>query len=202
MERNIQLGDGSVPDRWEDKPQPKTYITEAALVSIGIGKKAAEVFTPYFNKYANIFSITQKQFNAFLAQVLHESGGIKYVKEIWSNTSWQKAYEGHVGLGNTQPGDGKWFLGRGLIMITGRKNYTACSKALFGDDRLIKTPQLLEVPEYAVASAYWYCFDYAKLADEFETEGIEDETRLINGKQMLGLEDRKKWLRKINDIVK
>jgi putative chitinase len=87
---------------------------------------------------------------AFLAQVAHESGSLKYVREIASG----EAYEGRKDLGNTQPGDGKLFKGRGLIQITGRANYGEVGKAL--DFDFIKEPEKLEMPGAASMSAAWF----------------------------------------------
>ena len=61
----------------------------------------------------------------FLAQVMHESGGLRYVREIWGPTKAQARYEGRKDLGNTQPGDGKRFMGRDVIQVTGRANHRA-----------------------------------------------------------------------------
>ena len=85
-----------------------------------------------------------KRVAGFIAQIGHESGQLKYVREIWGPTKAQTKYEGRADLGNTVAGDGSKYRGRGLIQITGRANYMACGEALGLD--LIKQPELLEKP--------------------------------------------------------
>jgi putative chitinase len=117
---------------------------------------------------------------AFLAQIGHESGRLQYVHEIWNPAQcpWQARYEGRADLGNTQPGDGYRFRGRGLIQITGRANYSACGADLGLD--LEAEPQLLEQPGNAARSAawYWHTRQLNTLADAQNMRGI---TRAING---------------------
>lgn len=187
-------------------------ITKEILkaASANITDKACEVFLPYINKFSGSYNLSKQAFAAFLAHLIHESGGFRYVREIWGNTSWQKRYERDFGsswksglkrtdrnftafnLGNSEVGDGKRFMGRGLLQITGKANYMACSVGMFCDNRLMKNPQLLEVPEYAVQSAFWWCFELRELGDEFETWDMQDDTRKINGSAMLGLDERGK----------
>lgn len=113
---------------------------------------------------------------AFLAQIAHESGSLRYVREIASG----EAYESRKDLGNTQPGDGKRYKGRGLIQITGRANYRQCGQALFGDDRLLEMPTLLEDTVAACRSAawFWHSRSLNPLAD---TGAFRAITRVING---------------------
>ncbi|WP_198116941.1 glycoside hydrolase family 19 protein [Massilia rhizosphaerae] len=111
---------------------------------------------------------------AFIAQIAHESGQFRYVRELASGA----AYEGRIDLGNTMKGDGVRFRGRGLIQITGRTNYKACGAALGLD--LILYPELLEQPMYACRSAGWFWKTHGlnELADAGDQVKI---TRRING---------------------
>jgi hypothetical protein len=59
-------------------------------------------------------------------------------------------------MGNTDIGDGFKYRGRGLIQITGKALYSQCSQALFGDDRLVKDPDLINDPKVAAEAAAWY----------------------------------------------
>lgn len=113
----------------------------------------AGVFLAPLNNVMTEFGIdTPAREAAFLAQIAHESGSLRYTAEIASGA----LYEGRADLGNTEPGDGRRFKGRGLIQITGRTNYQACSVALYGDTRLLQEPQLLERVEDACRSAGWF----------------------------------------------
>ena len=117
--------------------------------------QSAGVFVSALNTAMNHYQIVGlKRVAAFIAQIGHESGQLKYVKEIWGPTKAQVKYEGRVDLGNTVVGDGSKYRGRGLIQITGRANYEACGEALALD--LINHPELLEKTQHACMSAAWF----------------------------------------------
>lgn len=119
---------------------------------------------------------------SFLSQIGHESGQLRYVRELASG----EAYEGRKSLGNSQPGDGVRYKGRGLIQITGRANYTACMMAL--DIDCLEHPELLEQPINACRSAAWFWWSHGlnALADAGNQIAV---TRRINGGTN-GLADR------------
>lgn len=127
---------------------------------------------------------------AFIAQAGHESMGFSRTREIWNpkQVPAQARYEGRADLGNTQPGDGMRFMGRGLIQITGRANYAKVSKALGVD--FVRNPQLLERDDYAaLASASWWyehgCNELADAGDflalSIRINGKNKNTGLPNG---------------------
>ncbi|OPB02381.1 MULTISPECIES: glycoside hydrolase family 19 protein [Pseudomonas fluorescens group] len=135
---------------------------------------------------------TAKRQAAFLAQVGHESGQLQYVRELGSDQYLSKYDTGALAakLGNTPEadGDGQRYRGRGLIQVTGHDNYLRCSLALFGDERLLRRPELLEQPQWAAESAAWFWSvnGLNALADQDQFNTI---TRRING-GLNGLEDR------------
>jgi putative chitinase len=131
---------------------------------------------------------TRLRIAAFLAQIGHESGSLVYSKELGGPSYFAK-YDGRKDLGNTQPGDGAKFCGRGLIQVTGRANYAKASQALFGDDRLLRKPDLLEEPLWAAKSAVWF-WTSRNLNPLADADRFTDITRAINGGTN-GLEDRK-----------
>lgn len=125
---------------------------------------------------------------AFIAQVGHESGRLVYVRELWGPTPVQRRYEGRKDLGNTNPGDGFRYRGRGLIQVTGRTNYARCGAALGID--LVDAPALLERPDNAALSAAWF-WTSRGLSELADTGDFERITRRING-GLNGLNDRLK----------
>lgn len=153
---------------------------------------------------------TRPRLTMWLAQCAHESAGFSRLVEnmnysaeglrrVWPNRfdsrlAQECAYDGEKiaavvymhRMGNTQPGDGWRFRGRGLIQITGRDNYTECGVAL--DLPLTERPDLLLRPEHAAASAgwFWYSRGCNELADATDYAGI---TRKING-GLNGMADR------------
>ncbi|WP_371355604.1 glycoside hydrolase family 19 protein [Pseudomonas chlororaphis] len=156
------------------------------------GPKAG-VFVPALNTAMIHRQInTPKRMAAFLAQIGHESGQLLYVRELGGAQYLSKYDTGKLAekLGNTPAadGDGQKFRGRGLIQITGHNNYRQCSLGLFEDERLLRTPELLEQPQWAAESAAWFWQQNGlnELADRDQFNTI---TRRING-GLNGLEDR------------
>lgn len=134
---------------------------------------------------------------AFLAQVAHESGQLRLLREIWGPTPAQRRYEGRADLGNSESGDGKRFMGRGLIQVTGRKNYLLCGFCLHLD--LLTHPELLELPVHSAASAgwYWHTRSLNRFADAGDFVGM---TRAING-GINGIAERRAFWAKAKTVL-
>ncbi|MBC7509673.1 MAG: glycoside hydrolase family 19 protein [Ferruginibacter sp.] len=151
----------------------------------------------YINKYARKFGITTpKRMAGFVAQAVHESDGFKALKE-YGPDSYFKKYEFNKGLGNNVAGDGLKFKGRGIFQTTGRANYAQYSKLIFGDERLLDNPEILEQPEYAVLSAMHF-WDQRKLNKEADVMDVNKISQKING----GKKGRAERIKLYNQAIK
>lgn len=173
------------------KPKPKPHpaphpappppgkagdLTKAQLLAImPLAKRVADAYLPHLNFAMREASITTPlRRAAFLAQLAHESLQLKFMEEIASGA----AYEGRVDLGNTHPGDGRRFKGRGPIQLTGRNNYRDAGRALGID--LLANPKRAADPDvgFRVAGWFWTTRGLNALADKRDFDRI---TRRING---------------------
>jgi len=91
-----------------------------------------------------------------------------------------KVYGNRMGNGSEATQDGWRYHGRGLIQITGKENYTACSNALYGDNRLVDSPELLCGQDGAIRSACWY-WNSRDLNSYADNQDMVTITKRING---------------------
>lgn len=148
----------------------------------------------FFNKHADTYGVnTALRICHFIAQAAHESAHFMTLEEYASGA----AYEGRKDLGNTQPGDGKRYKGRGIFQLTGRANYSVYGKLLGVD--LENNPELAETPEISVLTALEY-WKNRKLNEYADKDDIKAVTKRINGGYN-GLEDRTKYLKKIKELI-
>lgn len=160
----------------------------AAAMPSALAERVAAFVSP-LNTAMDTFHIdTPNRRAGFLAQVCHESGSLRYTRELADGM----AYELRADLGNTQPGDGPRYKGRGLLQVTGRANYHACAVAL--DMDLIAHPELLEVPDGAARSAGWF-WSAKGLNQYVDSDRFGSLCKAVNGGYN-GLDDRiQHWLR-------
>jgi len=98
-------------------------------------------------------------------------------------------------LGNTEPGDGFKYRGRGFIQLTGKANYSAASKAIYGDDRLVKNPDMLNDPQVAADVSAWFMkksqTSMAKSMGIDTKNMTQDQANLLATSQIAGGDVRK-----------
>src|SRR6266850_4754790 len=162
------------------------------MPNCGAEKRAA--YLPCIQQAMEEFEITPYlRATAFLAQLAHESAELRYMEEIASGA----AYEGRKDLGNTQPGDGKRYKGRGPIQLTGRANYAKYGQLLGLD--LVNDPTVAATKEvgFRIAGQFWKLNGLNQLADQQEFKAI---TKRINGGYN-GLDDRIKYYERAKKIL-
>ena len=165
------------------------YTQDELQRVLGITAKLAKVFLEPLNQSCVIAEVqTKEQACMYLAQLGHESGCFRYTKEIYGPTKQQLKYELPNALakilGNTQTGDGKRFIGHGLIQVTGRYNHKMITQGLRKymsncPDFELK-PELLGLPLFAALSAglFWKTH---KLNDYVLKRNFVGLTKKING---------------------
>jgi putative chitinase len=145
----------------------------------------------------------------FLAQISHESGGLRWTIELWGPTPQQQRYERDFDapwpadakqaklpefqrnrlaftLGNTQRGDGALFKGHGCIQTTGRFNHARVRDRLrerfphLGVPDFEAEPELLAEPQWAALSAADY-WDDRNLNATADADDFIAQTKRING---------------------
>jgi len=158
---------------------------------------------------------TPERVAAFLAQCAHESGNFKFLKEnlnyraesltktfskYFPDLATAKQYEkqpekiankvyaNRMGNGDEASGDGFRYLGRGLIQLTGKNNYTLFAAAI--DTPLEQIPEYLQTFEGAIQSACWF-WEQNNLNQWADKKDILTLTKRING-GTIGLADREK----------
>ena len=177
--------------------------TQLLLQILPNAGQVAGVFVPVFNTAMSQYQIVgAKRIAAFISQVGHESGHLTRLVENLNYSAdalrrnWPSRFSVELAsvvarkpeqianiaysnrMGNSAPGDGWKYRGRGLIQITGKNNYCACGEALGLD--LIMQPELLEKPQYACMSAAWF-WAINGLSILADAEKFDAITERING---------------------
>ena len=187
-------------------------MTADQLAAMDIEAQWFEPLIAAFNRYEINTPLRQA---AFIGQCQHESGNFKTLQEnlnyskealcrVWPSRFptlqdaepyhrnpekiANKVYAGR--MGNTEEGDGWKYIGRGVIQLTGKTNYTLAGDALRTD--FINTPERVLEPLYAVLTAGWY-WNKRNLNKEADAKDYEGMTKKING-GVIGLIDRIKHI--------
>jgi len=163
------------PEPAPEPAPPAVTPDELARIVPGIpAEKIGQYIAPLNEAMAHNGIDTPVRQAAFIAQLAVESDSFRTFEEYASG----RAYEGRADLGNTEPGDGVRYKGRGAIQITGRHNYEKLSEHTGVD--FVAHPEWLAAPENAFTTAAWY-WTSRNLNHVADTAGIVRVSELVNG---------------------
>ena len=208
--------------------EEQKMITYEQLLAINNNKnpEMCKYYIDALNKILPEYKINTKlRLCHFLAQILHESGNLKYKSENLNYSAKalrsvfpkyfktdeianqyarkpekiaNRVYANRMGNGDEASGDGWLRRGRGLIQLTGTNNYKDCSKALNID--LMSNPDLiLSNPEVCVKTACWF-WNKNNLNELADKDDVKSITKRINGGYN-GLDDRNSILKKAKSVL-
>lgn len=180
-------------------PQPKPIEPK---VFRQVGNSLKRPLAQILIKAATEAGIEGVELAQFLAQCAHETHDFRDLKE-WGGRNDHKRYDIKYNpdiakiLGNTKPGDGFKYIGRGYIQLTGKYNYTKAQKEL--GIPIVNNPSLLEKPEIAAKVAIWYWqHRVAPKVDDFSDTTVA--TKPINSR-LAGIENREKRFKAISELI-
>lgn len=166
------------------------------------GVNYAACTEPFNNAMTQAGATTFLRAAHFIAQMGHESGGLRWLEELHDGSN----YEGRKDLGNTRPGDGRRFKGRGIVQVTGRYNYGrfsqwANSKGLVNSPTFfVDNPAQVASPRWAFLVAAWYwSAERPNLNAQADSDNLDAVTRSINGGTN-GLADRRQRLARAKQL--
>ena len=176
-------------------PTTATYLMRAIAAGVPSLVTATQASAVYgsqlypteladLNAALSKFGINQPEdIREFLAQTAHESGGLRWLKELADG--W--AYEGRTDLGNVQAGDGPRFKGGGAIQLTGRANYQSFCNYM-ADARIMEgCDYVASVYPFSSAGFWWFNNGVSKaIANGADIYAV---TRIVNG-GLNGIDDR------------
>jgi putative chitinase len=188
-------------------------VTQLTQVLPGI-KDPDDWFASLSDLLPQLDITSAKRVAMFLAQTGHESGNFSVLEENLNYSAAGLAkifpsyfrdvnpndyahqpekianlvYANRMDNGDVASGDGWNFRGRGILQVSGKGNYSACSSAVYDDTRLLDTPDLLISKDGAIASACWF-WDTHNLNALSDSDDINEVTLKINGGYN-GLADR------------
>lgn len=209
----------------KEKPKMLTYDQ---LLKIN-GNKNPDMCKYYIdalNKILPEYKIdTKLRLCHFLAQILHESGNLKYKSENLNYSAKalrsvfgkyfktdeianqyarkpekiaNRVYANRMGNGDEASGDGWLFRGRGLIQLTGHDNYKLCGTSI--KLNLLENPDLLiNTAEASIKAACWF-WNKNNLNTLADKDDVKTITKRING-GFNGLDDRTSILRRAKSVL-
>lgn len=166
-------------------PQTPPVALLSKVMGDAVGLDVYAKYLPFFSQFLRRTKCTNNNRIAnATAQLRHESGGFKYFRELWGPTPDQLNYDNMMG---NRPGEGRKFLGRGPLQVTGRENYTQLSQWAHAKgyvpqlDYFLVHPEALETPEFGFLGAEWYWEKVSPRMNELADAGdIERTSKLIN----------------------
>lgn len=121
---------------------------------------------------------------ATLGTIAAETAGFVPITELRSKYNTRvrfgDKYDGIKNLGNTQPGDGGLFCGRGFVQLTGRRNYTRYGERIGVD--LVEHPELANEPRFAAQLLALYIADHAETIESaLKAQDYAKARHAVNG---------------------
>jgi len=187
-------GDATIRALLDGLPPGPTKEKLQVVMPRALPKKIDRCYDPLVEGMKKYKINTPLRAAHFIAQIGHETASLLYMEEIADGSQ----YEGRADLGNTEPGDGKRFKGRGLIQLTGRANYVSYSTDC-GTDYVAKPTAITTDPFACVDVACWY-WNKRKINQLADKDDVKAVTKAVNG-GFNGLDDRMDYLYRAKAVL-